>query len=123
MSTASVISRTAPGAPSALKHSLVNGGTGSRRLVGVFVSCDYLYITQSGIFGCEELSEDEREGSSRVLVMYRGSSHAPFAIGAPRKGADSQGHVVECICQNVRWLGHSRVTIRSDNEPALVQVV
>ena len=34
------------------------------------VSCDCLYITTNRIFGREELSDDERKGSSRVLVMY-----------------------------------------------------
>ena len=71
----------------------------------------------------EELSEDERECSSRVLVMYCGSSRTPFANRVPSKGADAKGYVVECMRQSVLWLGHSRVTIRNNNEPALVQVV
>ena len=87
------------------------------------ISCDYLYITENGLFAREELSEEEREGSSRVLVMYCSSSRAPFADGVPRKGADAEGYAVECMRRNILWLGHSRVTIRSDNEPALVQVV
>ena len=87
------------------------------------VSCDYLYITKNGLCAREKLSEEEREASATVLVMYCSSSHKPFANGVPRKGADAEGCVVECMRQNVVWLGHSRVTIRSDNDPALVQVV
>ena len=33
----------------------------------------------------------------------------PFANGVPKKGADSEGYVVECMEQNVMWLGHSKV--------------
>ena len=54
--------------------------------------------------------------------MYCSSSHTPFADGVPRRGADAEGYVVERMLQNVHCLGHSRVTIRSDNEPALAQV-
>ena len=55
------------------------------------VSCDYYNITKNEMFGREELSENEREGSTRVLVMYCGSSHTLFANGVPRKGADAEG--------------------------------
>ena len=41
----------------------------------------------------------------------------------PRKGFDQEGYVVEQLKQDVLWLGHAKVVIRSDNEPALVQVV
>ena len=87
------------------------------------VSCDYLYITKNGMFGRDELSEEERDASARVLVMYCSATQTPFANGVPRKGADADGYAVECMRQNVLWLGHARVTLRSDNEPALVQVV
>ena len=87
------------------------------------ISCDYLYFTENGIFWREELNEAERDAAARVLVMYCGSTLTPFADGVPRKGADRDGYVVECMKQNVLWLGHSKVCIRSDNEPALVQVV
>ena len=87
------------------------------------VSCDYLYLTKNGVFARNELSEDQQEASTRVLVMYCGATQTPFANAVPHKGADADGYVVECVRQNVLWLGHSRVTIRSDNEPALLQVV
>ena len=49
------------------------------------ISCDYLYISENGLFAREELSEEEREGSSRVLVMYCSSSRTPFADGVPQR--------------------------------------
>ena len=87
------------------------------------MSCDYLYLTKNGVFARNELSEDQQEASTRVLVMYCGAKQTPFANAVPHKGADADGYVVECVRQNVLWLGHYRVTIRSDNEPALLHVV
>ena len=34
------------------------------------VSCDYLYITASGVFLRAELGEEERDGALRVLVLF-----------------------------------------------------
>ena len=87
------------------------------------VFCEYLYITKNGLFARFYFCEEEREASARVLVMYCTSSLAPFSNGVPRKGADAEGCVVECMRQNVLWLAHSRVTIGNDNAPALAQVV
>ena len=87
------------------------------------ISCDYMYVTKNGIFARSELSEEEREAAARVLVMYCGETQTPFADGVPQKGVDPNGYVIECILQNVLWLGHSKVTIRADNEPALAQLV
>ena len=55
--------------------------------------------------------------------MHCGATKSLFAHVVPGKGADFEGYVVEQIRQDVLWLGHSKVTIRSDSEPALVQVV
>ena len=81
-----------------------------------------MYITENGIFGREELAGEERGAAGRVLVMYCSATMTPFADGVPRKGADQDGYEGGCINQNILWLGHSKVCIRSDNELALVQV-
>ena len=59
----------------------------------------------------------------RILVAFDHAAATPFAHAVPRKGADPDGYVAEQIKRDVLWLGHSKVVIRSDNEPALVQVV
>ena len=46
------------------------------------------------------------------------STHA-----VPSKGLDLNGYIVEMIRDDVLWLGHPKVMIRSDNEPALLQVL
>ena len=87
------------------------------------VSCDYLYLTASGVFARGELTDEERDGALQILVAYCGATKSLFANAVPRKGADSDGYIIEQLLQDVLWLGHHRVMVRSDNEPALLQVV
>ena len=87
------------------------------------LSCDNLYVTEKGIFARDELSEEERQGALRIFVAICQATKAIFAHAVPRKGADPEGYIVEKVKQDILWLGHSRIVIRSDNEPALVQVV
>ena len=87
------------------------------------ISCDYLYITPTGVFARDEVSEDDRAAALCVLVAHCGSSKSMFAHAVPRKGADPDGYIVEQLMLDIIWLGHARVVIRSDNEPALLQVV
>ena len=53
------------------------------------------------------------DSSTKVLVAH----------AVPQKGVDSGGYASRCLADSIAWLGHSRVTIRSDNEPAIVQLV
>ena len=88
------------------------------------VSCDYLFIIPRGrIVRKDELEEGEREGALTVLVLYCSASKSVFAHAVPKKGFDSKGYIVEQIKEDILWLGHSRVVIKGDNEPALVQVI
>ena len=93
-----------------------------QRLVPL-ISCDYLFITQKGVFSRNELPEEECDGALTVLVLYCSATRSIFAHAVPKKGVDSQGYSVEMIRDDVLWLGHTKVMIRSDNEPALLQVV
>ena len=34
------------------------------------LSCDYLYLMHSGVFGREELAAEEREGALKIMVAY-----------------------------------------------------
>ena len=61
------------------------------------VSCDYLYITQSGVFLRTELGDEEREAALHVLVLFCGTSKSMFAHAVPRKGVDPKGYVTEQI--------------------------
>ena len=100
-------------------HSRVSEGS---RTVPLF-SCDYMYIIRGGVYSKEELSEQERKGAIRVIVGKCSATQCIFAHVVPQKGVDEEGYVVEELKNDIIWLGHSRVAIRSDNEPALLTVV
>ena len=46
-----------------------------------------------------------------------------FLMLFPIKGADSESYAVAQLKQDALWLGHSKLTIRGDNELALVQII
>ena len=46
-----------------------------------------------------------------------------FAHVIPCKGADEKGFAVNALAEDVRWLGYSRLTLKSDNEPAVVRLL
>ena len=75
------------------------------------------------MFKREELEEGELEGALSVLVAYCGSTRSIFAHAVPKKGLDDAGYIVEQPKQNILRPGHAKFVIKSDNEPALVQVV
>ena len=46
-----------------------------------------------------------------------------FAHVVPTKGVDVKGFAVASIVDDIRWLGYSRVVLKSDNEPAVVKLL
>ena len=87
------------------------------------VSCDYLYITCSGVFARDELPEGERSAACRVLVIKCAMTKCIFAHAVPQKGVDPDGFVIDRLREDIVWLGHASVVVRRDNEPALARVV
>ena len=83
----------------------------------------YLFVTQKNVFSRNEMPEEKCEGALIVFVLYCSATRRIFAHAVPKKGFDSQGYIVELIRDDVIWLGHPKVMIRSDNEHALLQVV
>ena len=105
-----------------------HGHVGGRRIA--VVSLDYLFITPSGLFTRQEVEQSSEltfealEANvhvTKVLVMYCSLSRAVFAHAVRRKGADEQ--VVQQIVDDIAWLGHTRLVLRSDNEPAMLALV
>ena len=82
-----------------------------------------MFITQNGIFFRIELSEEEHGKALTVLVLYCSATRSIFAHAVLNEGLDPDGYIVGKIRDDVLWLGHLKVMIRSDNEPALLHVV
>ena len=90
------------------------------------VSVDYLFLSPKGVVLREEAKSRWEEPPDGCLVVLAGScssTKALFAFAVPRKGDDSEGYAAKSLADCISWLGHSRVAIRSDNEPAIVKLV
>ena len=46
-----------------------------------------------------------------------------FLHAVPKKGLDSKGYAAECLAKSILGMGHARCVVRSDNEPAILQLV
>ena len=87
------------------------------------ISCDYLFITPRGPLRKGELSEEEQDRALKVLVAHCSATKCMFAHAVPKKGVDEKGYIVDQLKRDITWLGHSRIVLKGDNEPALVQVL
>jgi hypothetical protein len=90
------------------------------------VSIDYCFMSEKGVHSREDVEyqwEDAPESVLKVLVGTCSKSKEYFAHAMPKKGLDDQGYASKCLAESVMALGHARCVIRSDNEPAILQLV
>ena len=115
-------------------------GHGLRESDVPIVACDYFYITAAGELGgrsdLEKLGymagaegdvkilEDRRSGQLVKCILTKCFKFKViWAHVIPVKGMDEDGFVVDLVTSDISWLGHTRVIVKSDNEPALVKLV
>ena len=101
------------------------------------VGADYFFITAKGVFqkmaeakedmdieSDEEFETARREGKVVKCILVRCSNaKLIFAHVVPCKGVDEDGHVVKLVCDNLAWMGHTRIILKCDNEPAVKKVI
>ncbi len=94
------------------------------------IAMDYFYATKDRVMEAKETEElrgslDEMVESGSIVkcMMVRcTSTKAMYAVVVPKKGpGDHYG--TDRVVDFVKWLGHSKIILRSDNEPALTSVV
>ena len=89
------------------------------------VGFDYMFLTSNELYTraeWEESAEKKELDPSRVLkilVVRDSKSKAIFAHAVRCKGSDEDGHAVQCVVDDVKWLGYTKVILKSDNEPAI----
>lgn len=97
-------------------------GHGESQGVSMF-AFDYLFITAGDKVKLKaELSEDD-EVVVKALVAKDSQSRAVFAHVVPKKGIDEDNYAVDVLVEDLKWLGHSHVVLRTDNEPAIVALL
>ena len=90
------------------------------------ISVDYFFLSAKGVITRTETEgqwETPPEDTLRVLAGVCSSTKVLFAHAVPQKGDDSNGYAAKCLADSIAWMGHSKVTIRSDNEPAMITLV
>ena len=102
------------------------GDDHSSRGVAV-IGFDYMFVTDGNIYSRDEWeTSDEKDIDPskvlKVLVVRDMRSKALFAHAVTAKGADVDGFAVQCVVEDVLWLGYLRVILKSDNEPAIVRL-
>ena len=92
------------------------------------VGFDYMFISGSSVYTRAEWSE-ANDGNVdaadvlKVLVVRDFKSKALFAHAVRCKGADVEGFAVQCIVDDCKWLGYSRIILKSDNERPIVRLL
>ena len=94
----------------------------SDRMIPI-IHMDYASPSEKGLFRLSELSEEDCEHAVRVIVGYCSSPRSPFMHVVPSKATSVDKFASERIVEDIVYLGHTRVILRSDNEPALVALV
>ena len=85
-----------------------------------------MFLSPKGVVFKEDADSrwiDPPEDCIRVLAGICSTTNTLIAIAVPRKGADAEGYAATTLSDNIRGLGHAKVGIRSDNEPAMLQLV
>ena len=99
--------------------------TMARRITGAcpVVSFDYAFLSDHDEIVTQEGFEVAGEGAATMLVVRDNKSKAVFAHVVPTKGIDEKGFSVDALVSDVKWLGYNKVTLKSDNEPAIVKLL
>ena len=84
------------------------------------IHMDYACLTEKGLFKVDDLTEEERK---HAVVAYCAGSRSPFMHVVPSKATSMDKFAAERIVEDIVYLGHTRVILRSDNEPALLLLV
>ena len=96
-------------------------GGGSRSIP--VISLDYMFLSRRGVFTRQEWQPLEGEQSLKILVVKDARSKAVFAHAVPQKGIDEKRFSVDQIVEDCRWMGYSRLILKSDNEKPIAKLV
>ena len=102
------------------------------------VALDYFFITRGGVTkrgdlepeyprspdGEKDLNEDRRSGKIvKCLIIRCLQTKVVFAHVVPYKGASEDNFVAQLVVSDIEWLGHTRMIVKADNEPAIRTLV
>ena len=91
------------------------------------IGIDYFFLTGKGLqtrqeleMSTDEVAQARAQGKlAKCLLVRCYASKTIFGHVVPRKGLDEDGIVVTMILRDLEWLGHTRVIVKADGEPAI----
>ena len=109
-----------------------SAGASAVPIIGV----DYFFLTKGGIFTRRELEfAVSAEGDAQLevartkgdvvkyLLVRCFLTKAVFAHMVPQKGLDENNVACDFVLGDLEWYGHTRIILKSDNEPAVKALV
>ncbi len=100
------------------------------------VGFDYFYLTKGGVKRRDELDYSLDDSGERALEQARArgdivkcilvrclKTKAVFAHVIQRKGVNENDVVIDTLLADLAWLGHTRIIVKADGEPALQALV
>jgi len=100
------------------------------------IGVDYFFLTKGGVHTRKELEfsmtpegEEELEAARsrgdlvKYLLVRCFQQKAVFAHLVPQKGFDDKNIACDFVLGDLEWLGHTRLIMKSDNEPAVKALV
>ena len=84
---------------------------------------DYLLLDESGNVVKKEDVTAETKLGLKILVAHDSKGKACFAHVVPQKGIDADHYAVDVLMKDVAWLGYTHISLRSDNEPAILKLL
>ena len=100
------------------------------------IGVDYFFITGEGVKTKKELEyadgaegeasieESRQKGSIIKCVMIRDfATKCVFGHVIPCKGIDEDSYTVKLVASAITWLGHTKIILKSDGEPAILVLV
>ena len=84
---------------------------------------DYLFLDAGGQVIHRGDAEEVKDADMTILVAKDTLGKAVFAHVVPQKGIDAEHYAVDVLMRDIRWLGYQRISLRSDNEPAIVKLL
>jgi len=112
-------------------------GMQHRRLLGglliPILGLDYFFLTKGGVKkredleftadadGAKALEEARARGEIvKCLLVRCFASKAVFAHVVAKKGTNEEDTVANIVLDDLEWLGHTRIILKADGEPACV---
>jgi len=86
-------------------------------------SFDYLFLDEAGNVVQREDVASGAAVALTILVAHDSKGKACFAHVVPQKGVDLEHYAVDVLMKDVAWLGWTHISLRSDNEPAILKLL